>query len=129
MNKPDANVVDIALVEDQALQRFLVRRVYRSAEFRIGLKSGREHVGYVTAIDEEWLQLSTAVDDPKAIVIRLDAIEDIEETGEKLTRFPTETQELIHQYSRALKSKCGQVLTGGHDIPKRDPYWPGNGTL
>lgn len=113
--------IDIALPADQGLQRFLVRRVFRDAEFTFHLHDSLVYHGYITAIDEEGIQISTAEENPRAVFLYHHAILAFEESPERITRFPLETQENIRKWSRALRSQCEFILTG-RTRPKQIPH-------
>ncbi len=108
--------IDIALPSGQCAQRFFVRRIYRYAEFVFHLMDGGERQGYVTAMDDQTIQISTSDEEqPKAVLIPWSAVVDIEETGTDLSdKFPgSEFQKDIKSYTRALRLQAEFALSGG----------------
>lgn len=106
--EPAEKTVALGLPSDQALQRYLLKRVHYGREFRVTYKSGRIREGFVTAFDEFHLQLSTSKNpaNPKAVLISMSSIEDIEETDKGLFEFDEEFQDKIREYSKSLRIQC-----------------------
>jgi hypothetical protein len=107
--------IDIGLHDDQILQRYLVRRIFREVEFRIKETDGNLTVGYITGFDSRCLQMSTSpaheADEPASVLIFW-PIARIEETGRRLDDLDHEHRSRIRSYSHALRSRCESVLTG-----------------
>lgn len=102
--------VSIGLSGDQIMQRYLVRRIFRESEFRFEMVNGSVREGFVTGFDADFLQVSTADDPPRALLLRRSAVAEIGETGKRLADKPPALQERIRQYSSALRSACERSL-------------------
>lgn len=115
MNRP-VDDIDIGLGRDQILQRFLVRRIFREAEFCVTGHDGARYDGFITGFDDRCLQLSTTpetpTDEPRAVVLFW-PIRSIEETGRRADDLDPENRSRIRRYSHALRSQCERVLSGG----------------
>lgn len=110
-----AHQVDIGLKNDQIMQRYLVRRIYREVEFRVREFDGQDTVGYITGFDDKCLQLSTtpanAADEPHSVLIFW-PIRRIEETGGKIDDLEPDHRSKIRSYSHALRAQCEVTLNG-----------------
>ena len=106
--------IDIGLHDDQIMQRYLVRRIFREVEFRIKENDGTVTTGYITGFDTRCLQMSTSpaheADEPASVLIFW-PIARIEETGRRLEDLEHEHRSKIRSYSHALRSQCESVLT------------------
>ena len=65
--------IDIGLHDDQIMQRYLVRRIFREVEFRIKENDGTITTGYITGFDTRCIQMSTSpaheADEPASVLI------------------------------------------------------------
>lgn len=102
--------VSIGLPGDQIMQRYLVRRIFREAEFRFQLSDGTAREGFITGIDDEFVQVSTSDEPPRALLLRRSVIGEISETGHRLADKAPALQERIRQYSSALRNACERSL-------------------
>lgn len=113
--------IDIGLANAQIMQRYLVRRIFREAEFRVKEADGTETVGYVTGFDDRCIQLSTtpqhAADEPRSVLVFW-PVARIEETGRRLEDLDHEHRSKIRSYSHALRAQCESVLAG-RTAPRR----------
>lgn len=107
--------IDIGLKNDQIMQRYLVRRIHREAEFAIKELDGEINVGFITGFDDKVIQMSTTpaheADEPHSIIIYW-PIRKISETGRRLDALEHEHRSKIRSYSHALRAQCERVLTG-----------------
>lgn len=109
--EPAEKTVDLGLPRDQAMQRFFLKRVQYGREFKFTYLNGDIRLGFVTAFDEFYFQISTSNEkDPKAVLIPQHALADIEETGKGLGDFTDFFQEKIRDYSKALRSQCAREI-------------------
>ena len=123
------STIDIGLHDDQILQRFLVRRIYREAEFLIKEADGEVHVGFITGFDERCLQISTTpLDDidntPRAVLIFW-PIAKIEETGRRLEDLDPDHRSEIRRYGHVLRSLCKVALNTDREDRVRQARDPG----
>jgi hypothetical protein len=120
--EPPEKMVDLSLHGDQALQRYLLKRVQYGREFRFHFKSDTCMEGFVTALDEYWIQISTNNDrDPQAYLLSIDAIQNISETGKGLQDYSEFFQEKIREYSKALRQQCAREINAQRKMrSKRD---------
>lgn len=106
--------IDIGLHDDQIMQRYLVRRIFREVEFRIKENDGTVTTGYITGFDTRCIQMSTSpaheADEPASVLIFW-PVARIEETGRRLEDLEHEHRSKIRSYSHALRSQCESVLT------------------
>ena len=107
------STIDVSLPEDEIMQRYLVRRIFREIEFRVKESDGTEIVGYITGFDSRCLQMSTtpahAADEPRSVLIFW-PVSRIEETGRRLEDLEHEHRSKIRSYSHALRSQCEMAL-------------------
>lgn len=108
--EPRSGPVSIGLPGDQIMQRYLVRRIFREAEFRFQLSDGSVREGFITGFDEDFMQVSTSDETPRALLLQRSAILEIGETGKRLADKPPMLQERIRQYSAALRNACERAL-------------------
>lgn len=117
--------INIGLPDDQILQRYLVRRIFREIEFRVREVDGTETVGYITGLDDKCLQMSTspvhAADEPRSVLIFW-PVSRIEETGRRLDDLEHDHRSKIRSYSHALRSQCQIVLNSRQQERKRDVF-------
>lgn len=119
--------IDIGLRDDQIMQRYLVRRIFREIEFRVKESDGTETIGYVTGFDARCIQMSTApahaADEPRSVLIFW-PVARIEETGRRLDDLDHEHRSKIRSYSHALRSQCESVLNSrnGQQNRRRDVF-------
>jgi hypothetical protein len=117
--------IDIGLRDDQIMQRYLVRRIFREVEFRIKETDGTVTTGYITGFDARCVQMSTspahAADEPASVLVFW-PIARIEETGRRLDDLDHEHRSKIRSYSHALKLQCEGVLNSrnGQQNRRRD---------
>jgi hypothetical protein len=117
----DGNI-DVGLPDDQIMQRYLVRRIFREIEFRIKESDGTETIGYITGFDTKCIQISTApvheADEPRSVLLFW-PVARIEETGRRLEDLEHEHRSKIRSYSHALRSQCESVLTSKNSSQNR----------
>jgi hypothetical protein len=117
----DGNI-DVGLPDDQIMQRYLVRRIFREIEFRIKESDGTETIGYITGFDARCIQMSTApvheADEPRSVLLFW-PVARIEETGRRLEDLEHEHRSKIRSYSHALRSQCESVLTSKNSAQNR----------
>jgi hypothetical protein len=108
-----ASTINVGLPEDEIMQRYLVRRIFREVEFRVKETDGTLTIGYITGFDEKCIQMSTApaheADEPASVLIFW-PVARIEETGRRLEDLEHEHRSKIRSYSHALRSQCEGVL-------------------
>lgn len=106
-----AETVDVALDSDQILQKYLSRRIAYERELRVLLSTGEEVDGFITGFDKDgWIQLSTAEEKCRDLLIKGDSVVLIEETGKSLRDMSIMTQARIRDYSYTLKKVCEQSI-------------------
>lgn len=114
--------IDIGLHDDQIMQRYLVRRIFREVEFRVKEKDGNTTVGYITGFDDKCLQMSTSpahdADEPHSVLIFW-PVAKIEETGRRLDDLEHDHRSKIRSYSHALRSQCEAFLTNRNSQQNR----------
>lgn len=107
--------VSIGLKNDQIMQRYLVRRIFREVEFRIRETDGTETVGFITGFDDKCVQMSTTprneAEEPRSVLIFW-PIRRIEETGNLVDDLDHEHRSKIRSYSHALRAQCEAHLNG-----------------
>lgn len=109
--------IDIGLPGDQILQRFLLRRIHREAEFAVAETDGTVHVGFITGFDDRCIQVSTTPEaggDPRAVLLFW-PVRRIEETGRHVGDLGAEDRNRIRRYSHALRSACDRLLSQPRD--------------
>lgn len=120
-----AERINVGLPEDEIMQRYLVRRIFREVEFRIKETDGTLTVGYITGFDAKCIQMSTSpaheADEPASVLIFW-PVAKIEETGRRLDDLEHEHRSKIRSYSHALRSQCEGVLSNrnGQQNRRRD---------
>ena len=117
--------INIGLHNDQIMQRYLVRRIFREIEFRVKESDGSVVVGYVTGFDDRCLQMSTApahaADEPRSVLIFW-PVARLEETGRRLDDLEHEHRSKIRSYSHALRSQCEAVLNIRNSQRRREAF-------
>lgn len=107
----DEPVIDVSLPDNQALQKFLIRRIAYERELKILLSNEEEVVGFVTAFDRDgWFQLSTPERQTTDYLLSRSTILLIEESGKSLKDYDDIVQARIRDYSTALKKQCERAL-------------------
>lgn len=112
--------IDITLQNDQILQRYLARRIWKEREFLVTLTNGERTLGFITGIDERGIQMSTSEANPNAVFLYHTGIVKIEATKRRISSLPYEWQEKIRMYAHALQLVCSKALTGTSNGQKRD---------
>lgn len=106
--------IEVGLDDDQIMQRYLARRIFREVEFRVVQNDGTDTVGYVTGFDRRCIQVSTSpahlADEPRSVLIFWSAVSRIEETGKRIDDLEHEHRSRIRSYSYALRSQCETML-------------------
>lgn len=112
---PRPGDIDIGLKNDQIMQRYLVRRIYRESEFAVKEYDGETVTGFITGFDDKCLQMSTTpkheADEPISVLIFW-PIRKIAETGRRIDALEHEHRSKIRSYSHALRAQCEQVMSG-----------------
>lgn len=112
---PRPGDVDIGLQNDQIMQRYLVRRIHREAEFTIKEFDGETVTGFITGFDSKCIQMSTTpahdADEPHSVLIFW-PIRKITETGRRIDALEHEHRSKIRSYSHALRAQCEAFLSG-----------------
>lgn len=108
-----SNQVSIGLKNDQILQRYLMRRIHREAEFKVVEMDGNVQIGFITGLDDKCLQMSTspehAADEPRSVLLFW-PLRRIEETHRKVGDFEHEHRTKIRAYSHALRAQCERSI-------------------
>lgn len=121
---PRPGDIDIGLKNDQIMQRYLVRRIFREVEFRVKDDDGEWITGFITGFDDRCLQMSTSpaheADAPHSELIFW-PIRRIAETGRTLADLDHESRSKIRSYSHALRAQCEQYLTAKAPAQQRPP--------
>lgn len=116
--------IDIGLKNDQIMQRYLVRRIFREVEFTIKEDDGTETTGFITGFDSKCIQMSTSprheADEPMSVLIFW-PIRKIVETGRKLDALDHDHKSKIRSYSHALRAQCENYLTGNANGQRQRP--------
>lgn len=120
--------IDVGLPDDQIMQRYLVRRIFREVEFVVSQSDGTQTIGFITGFDKRCLQMSTSPDgigdEPHSVLIFW-PVTRIGETGRRLEDLDHEHRSKIRSYSHALRSQCESVLANrGLQSRRRDTEEP-----
>lgn len=116
--------VNIGLPGDDIMQRYLLRRIFREAEFEIKETDGDRTIGFITGFDDRCIQISTTpvhdADEPLSVLIYW-PVAKIRETGRRLDSLDHEHRSKIRSYSHALRAQCQQFMSGQAPGQQRPP--------
>ena len=96
---------------NQLLQRFIASRVAKERELEIGT-SAEVNRGFVTGMDEGWLQMTLSVNE-HPVIIRIDSITVITETGKGLDNYSDSFRRRVRSYAelfnRIVKKELDRI--------------------
>lgn len=103
----DDLVKEFAKHDDSVFINALITRVAKEKEVIFRTFSGAEHVGFVTGLDHEWIQLTTT-DDCAFDMVQIVNIESFTETKKSLRslNIPEESKERIRDFALTLFKKA-----------------------
>ncbi len=114
--------IDIGLKNDQIMQRYLVRRIFKEAEFEVKETDGEKTIGFITGFDDKCLQMSTTprheADEPVSVIIFW-PIRRIKETGRRIDALDNDSRSRIRTYSHALRAQCEMFMKGAAPTQQR----------
>lgn len=111
MEKTRDNLVkSFALNDDSMFINALVTRIAKEKEVRFRTFSGEEHVGFITGLDHEWIQLTTT-EDCSFDMIQIVNIESFSETNISLrSREISDAQkERIREFANIIYKKARTI--------------------
>lgn len=116
--------IDIGLKNDQIMQRYLVRRIFKESEFIVKEFDGDTTTGFITGLDDRCIQMSTTprheADEPLSVLIFW-PIRKISETGRKLDALEHEHRSNIRRWSHALRAQCENFMNGKTQAQRARP--------
>jgi hypothetical protein len=103
----DELVKEFAKHDDSVFINALITRVAKEKEVKFRTFSGAEHIGFVTGLDHEWVQLTTT-DDCAFDMVQIVNIESFTETKNNLRtlNIPEEHKERIRDFALTLYKKA-----------------------
>jgi len=102
--------------DDQMFHRTMIGRIARQKELIVTDSSGTSHQGFITGLDQEWLQLTTTLDQ-RLVLKNLMNVTSVEETGNTLRSVDVtpEAREAIERYSKTIHMKARERDRGMRD--------------
>jgi len=94
---------------NQLLQRFIASRVSKEREMEIGT-SAEVNRGFVTGMDEGWVQM-TLSSNGNPVIVRIESITVITETGKALKDYGPDFQRRVRQYAELFTRIVNKELT------------------
>ncbi len=114
LSKPDSTVnirrSDFALPDDTMFINTIILRVAKEKEVTFVTVSGLEHTGFITGIDDEWIQITTTKD-RRLVLLNILNVESIEETGKTIRSvdLSREDKERIKKYALTVYVKAKEI--------------------
>lgn len=99
----------MVLPDETYFEKFLATLIAKEYETRILTDAGDEFVGYVTGLDQKWLQV-TKSSDLKASLVRREGITEIVGTGVSLRDVPDEEQSKVRGWAYAIRKAAEEYL-------------------
>lgn len=107
-----------ALRDDRMFLNTLVHRIAKEKEVRIVSIGGVERVGFITGLDEEWLQITTTEQQNLALINIVNIIV-LEETGNSLRTMKfSDDEEIDAKIKQAIKTYCMTIYVKARVIFK-----------
>lgn len=112
------SVVDLAMPGDGVWQRALMTRIIREVSVKVSMQTGQIFTGFVTGLDEEYLQLCL-LDTQKPVWLARIQITSMEEgvSLDKANLAPTQ-KKAIRDFSTKIRAKSQQILKGEESVPR-----------
>lgn len=111
---------NFALPDDQMFTNTIIQRVARQKEILVTSVSGKSHIGFITGIDREWIQLTTT-QTQRLVLLNLLNIETIEETGFSLHTVVLDLSVKEQEEAKArIKTYAQTVYVKARDIIRSD---------
>lgn len=111
---------NFALPDDLMFTNTIIQRVAKQKEIVVTSVSGKTHVGFITGIDREWIQLTTT-QTQRLVLLNLLNIETIEETGFSLRTVKLDLNEKEQEEAKAkIKTYAQTVYVKARDIIRVD---------
>lgn len=103
----------LALVDDQMLERSLAKRIVRRVELKF-VCGKSEYTGFVTGLDDEWIQICTTYKQ-KCVWLNRMMISEMEETGRTLRTIAesSSVKNKIEGYMQNLTRAASEYLNEG----------------
>lgn len=99
----------VRLRGDSLFESFIVRTVFSESEVNIKTASGQIR-GFITGIDEEWLQIT----DPHKFVqsmVKASTIQELKRTNVKISGLQKDSREKMKSLTFTLRKRCSEVMT------------------
>lgn len=122
MEKPRDNLIkNFALSDDSLFINALVTRIAKEKEVMFRTFSGEEHIGFITGLDHEWVQLTTT-EDCAFDMIQIVNIESFSETKRSLRSkdlgIPELQRDRIREFANIIYKKARNIYM---NRPSRTP--------
>lgn len=104
----------ISLKRDVVFQKFLAKAILRECEVFFNTLDGESSVGFVTGLDNEWVQISSkerSVDgEYRSVLVQIVAIASFGETGQKLYKLDEKIQQDVHKWANVITNVSRTAL-------------------
>lgn len=116
MNKGEARVQKMKSVKlsgDSLFERFVVRAVLLDTEVSVRLHSGTVVKGFITGIDQVWLQVTNG-HNLESKLLMIDSIQEINRTEKRVSGLPKENKAKMKSMTHALRGRCQEISANNH---------------
>ena len=96
---------------------FIVRTVLLDSEVSVRLHSGTVVKGFITGIDEGWLQV-TETQKSNPMMVQLSTIQELSRTGRRVANLPKDSREMVKSMTHAIKNRCRDISAAGQRTGK-----------
>ncbi len=101
---------EFALPSSNMFLNTIIQRVAKEKEVIVYTIGGLDRIGFITGLDQEWLQLTTT-DEQKLVLIQLLNIDFIEETGNTIRTIKADKEQVaeIKKYAQTIFVKAREI--------------------
>lgn len=98
----------VKLAGDSLFERFVIRAVLLDSEVTTRLRSGAVVKGFITGIDQQWLQVTDGHSTDSKL-LQLDSIQEISRTNKRISGLPKESKSQMKSMTHALRTRCQEI--------------------
>lgn len=112
------NKKSIRLSGETLFERFVIQTILLDSEVSIRISSGSMIKGFITGIDEHWIQIT---DSQKftSKMIQISSVQEFLKTNKRISGLPKDQKDKMKAMTHALRNRCREVSSGAKQMSSR----------
>lgn len=102
----------VKLVGDSLFEGFIVRTILLDSEVTTRLHNGAVTKGFITGIDQQWLQVTDS-HTTESKLLQIDSIQEINRTNRRISTLPKESRSQMKSMTHAIRTRCQEISSAG----------------